>query len=445
MDQTIVVMICYFFLMMAIGAASSKYATGLDEFHLAGRKVRHIMLTATLCATIMGASATIGMAGMGFKEGLTGAWWLLSGTVGLLALSLLFVKRIRATGCCTLPELIGTFYGERVRMAASLLIIISWIGVISAQIIASGKVLHALFGSSEQIFMVASALIVILYTVQGGQHSIVKTDLVQFVIIISGIIILLYRTLDATSLTFLKAQSFPTSPDRDSLGVLSMILVVGSTYLVGPDIYSRIFLAKDPQTARQSAITAAIILIPFAFAITILGICARILFPAIQAEQALPSLMMSMLSPFELGIVGSALLAAFMSSAATPLMTATTTMALDLYRRAKPSSRVPELMTASKIGALIIGLLALGVAMTSSGIIAVIFSVYTIFTGGLLVPTVAGFYKEKLGLTSNGALAALVGGGLTAIMLGKSYPMLGMAVSLILLIFISRLDRHRKS
>jgi SSS family solute:Na+ symporter len=432
-------------MMMAIGAASSKYATGLDEFHLAGRKVRHIMLTATLCATIMGASATIGMAGMGFKEGLTGAWWLLSGTVGLLALSLLFVKRIRATGCFTLPELIGTFYGERVRMAASLLIIISWIGVISAQIIASGKVLHALFGGSEQIFMVASALIVILYTVQGGQHSIVKTDLVQFVIIISGIIILLYRTLDATSLAFLKAQSFPTSPDRDSLGVLSMILVVGSTYLVGPDIYSRIFLAKDPQTARQSAITAAIILIPFAFAITILGICARILFPAIQAEQALPSLMMSMLSPFELGIVGSALLAAFMSSAATPLMTATTTMALDLYRRAKPSSRVPELMTASKIGALIIGLLALGVAMTSSGIIAVIFSVYTIFTGGLLVPTVAGFYKEKLGLTSNGALAALVGGGLTAIMLGKSYPMLGMAVSLILLIFISRLDRHRKS
>jgi SSS family solute:Na+ symporter len=444
MDLTIVVMICYFLMMMAIGAVSSKYATGLDEFHLAGRKVKHVMLTATLCATIIGASATIGMAGLGFKEGLTGAWWLLSGTIGLLVLSLLFAQKIRATGCSTLPELIGTFYGERARTTASFLIIISWIGVIAAQIIASGKVLSALFGGSEQLFMVASALVFILYTVQGGQHSIVRTDLVQFVIIIAGIILLLSRTLDATGLEFLKAQSFPTSPERGFFGVLSMILVVGSTYLVGPDIYSRIFLSRDPQTARQSAIIAAIILVPFAFAITTLGICAKVLFPAIQAEQALPSLIISMLSPIERGIVGSALLAAFMSSAATPLMTATTTMALDLYRRAKPSSRVPELMTASKMGALIIGLAALGLAMTSSGIIAVIFSVYTIFTGGMLVPTVAGFYKEKLGLTSRGALAALAGGGLTAIMLGKSYPLLGMGVSLILLIFVSWLDSRQE-
>ena len=63
---------------------------------------------------------------------------------------------------------------------------------------------------------------------------------------------------------------------------------------------------------------AALILVPLAFAITILGISAKILFPSIPAEQALPVLMINMLSPFERGIVGSALLAAFMSSAATP-------------------------------------------------------------------------------------------------------------------------------
>jgi SSS family solute:Na+ symporter len=445
LDQTILVMICYFLIMVAIGVASSKYAKGLDEFHLAGRKVGFIMLTASLCATIVGASATIGMAGMGFKEGLTGAWWLLSGTIGLLALSVLFAQKIRAAGCYTLPELIGTFYGERVRMAASFLIIISWIGVISAQIIASGKVLSAIFGGHEHLFMVASAMVVIIYTVQGGQHSIVRTDLVQFIIIIAGIMLLLSRTIEATGLEFLNAQSFPVSAERNSLAVLSMILVVGSTYLVGPDIYSRIFLAKDGQTASRSAATAAVILVPFAFAITILGICARFLFPTIQAEQALPSLMMSMLSPIERGIVASALLAAFMSSAATPLMTATTTMAMDLYRRAKPLSEVPELMNASKIGATIIGLFALGLALTSSGIIAVIFSVYTIFIGGVLVPTVTGFYKELLGLTPNGALAALAGGGMTAIMLGKSFPLMGIAVSLLLLVSVSWLDRHRES
>jgi SSS family solute:Na+ symporter len=172
----------------------------------------------------------------------------------------------------------------------------------------------------------------------------------------------------------------------------------------------------------------ALILVPLAFGITTLGITAKILFPSIQAEQALPILMMNMLSPIERGIVGSALLAAFMSSAATPLMTATTTMALDLYRRARSSSEVPELMRTSRASVMTIGLAALALALTSSGIIAMLFSVYTIFTSGMLVPVVAGFYKEKLGLTPMGALMALVGGGMTAAFMGKSYPLLGLAV-----------------
>ena len=446
LDQTIAVMICYFLSMITIGAVSARRASGLEEFHLAGRRVNYIMLTATLCATIVGASATVGMAGLGFKEGLTGAWWLLSGTVGLLVLSGFFAQKIRAKGCYTLPELIGTFYDDNVRTSASILIIISWIGVISVQIIASGKVLSALFGGSEQLFMAASALVFIIYTVQGGQHSVVRTDLVQFVIIITGLMLLLSRTLGATGLSFLQVQSFPVSPERDSTSVMSMILVVGSTYLVGPDIYSRIFLARDPQTARVSAMITALILVPLAFAITTLGISAKLLFPGIQAEQALPILMMNMLSPIERGIVGSALLAAFMSSAATPLMTATTTMVLDLYRRARPSSEVPELMRTSRVGVMTIGLAALALALTSSGIIAMLFSVYTIFTSGMLVPVIAGFYKEKLGLTPMGALMALVGGGMTAAFMGKSYPLLGLAVSAALLIAVSLLDcAHAKA
>ena len=135
-----------------------------------------------------------------------------------------------------------------------------------------------------------------------------------------------------------------------------------------------------------------------------------------------------------------------MSSAATPLMTATTTMALDLYRKARPSSGVPELMRTSRMGAVTIGMAALALALTGSGIIAMLFSVYTIFTSGMLVPVIGGFYKEKLGLTSLGALTALVGGGLTGILLGKSYPLLGLAVSAVLLISVSLIDRrHAKA
>ena len=41
---------------------------------------------------IIGGSATVGMAGMGFTQGITGVWWLLVGSVGLIILGLFLAK-----------------------------------------------------------------------------------------------------------------------------------------------------------------------------------------------------------------------------------------------------------------------------------------------------------------------------------------------------------------
>lgn len=142
---------------------------GLEDFHLAGRSIKLILLIGTFCASIFGASATLGMAGLGFSNGLPGAWWMLSGTAGLLVLATFFAEKIRATGCYTLPELVGSFYGEKVRFAASVLIVFSWVGIIAVQIVASGKILGAVFGGNETLFMAACTTVFVLYTIHGGQ------------------------------------------------------------------------------------------------------------------------------------------------------------------------------------------------------------------------------------------------------------------------------------
>jgi SSS family solute:Na+ symporter len=224
--------------------------------------------------------------------------------------------------------------------------------------------------------------------------------------------------------------------------VLSMLLVVGSAYLIGPDMYSRLLSAHSPREAKISAAIAAIILIPLAFLITSLGIFARSLYPAASPEQAIPLLLTGLLSPGFEGLVAAALLAAFMSSADTSLMTATSILTLDIYRKASPASSDERLMAMSRLFVLIIGLLALSLAVSMPGIIKTLLIAYTVFTSGLLLPVVAGFYRDRLGLTPSGALAALIGGGLTAIFLGQTYPMLGMAVSAVFLFGVSWLERQ---
>jgi solute:Na+ symporter, SSS family len=438
---TAVVIVVYLLSMLAIGTWGLRMK-GLEDFHLAGRSIKLVLLTGTFCASIFGASSTLGMAGLGFSNGLPGAWWMLSGTVGLLALATFFAERVRATRCCTLPELVGSFYGEKTRFAASVLIVISWIGIIAVQIVASGKVLGAVFGGNETLFMAASTAVFVLYTIHGGQGSVVRTDLIQFIIIFIGIIVLFSKALEAAGPGMLLSQSFPTSAQMDGWDVSSMLLVVGSAYLVGPDMYSRLLSAYSTKEAKVSAAISSIILIPLAFLITSLGIFARSLFPATSPEQAIPMLLTGLLSPGSEGLVAAALLAAFMSSADTSLMTATSILTLDIYRKARPNSSESKLMVISRLFVLIIGLSALALAVSLPSIIKTLLIAYTVFTSGLLLPVIAGFFRGRLGLKPSGALAALVGGGVTALFLGQKYPLLGMAVSAAFLFGVSWLERQ---
>lgn len=440
MNPAAAIIVIYLLSMLAIGAWGPRIK-GLEDFHLAGRGIKLVLLTGTFCATIVGASATLGMAGLGFSNGLPGAWWMLSGTAGLLVLATFFAKKVRATGCYTLPELVGSFYGDKARFAASVLIVISWVGVIAVQIVASGKVLGAVFGGNETLFMAACAAVFVIYTIHGGQGSVVRTDLVQFVIILVGMTVLFSKALEAAGPSLLLSQSFPTSAQMGGWDVLSMLLVVGSAYLVGPDMYSRLFSAYSPKEAKISATISAVILIPLAFLITSLGIFARSLYPAASPEQAIPVLLTGLLSPATEGLVAAALLAAFMSSADTSLMTATSILTLDIYKKANPVSGEEKLMAVSRLFVLIIGLSALALAVSLPSIIKTLLIAYTVFTSGLLLPVIAGFFRDRLGLTHSGALAALVGGGVTAIFLGQKYPLLGMAVSAAFLFGVSWLER----
>lgn len=433
----------YLLAIMAIGSWGS-HVRALNDFHLAGRNIGLVLLTGTFCATIIGASSTLGMAGISFKSGLPGAWWMLSGTVGLLVLTIFFAGKVRATGCYTLPELMGSFYGMRVRFAASVLILVSWVGVIAVQIMASGKVLAVVLGGDEAVFMIACAAVFILYTIHGGQSSVVRTDLVQLLIILLGMAALFSEALKVAGPGVILSQSFPTSSEMGSIDVLSMILVVGSAYLVGPDIYSRLLSAHSPREARISAAISAMILIPTAFMIASLGIFARSLYPDAIPEQALLVLMKGILPPAMEGLVAAALIAAFMSSADTSLMTATSILTLDIYRKASPESSEKKLIAISRLFVLIIGILALVLAVSIPDIIKTLLIAYTLFTSGLLLPAIAGFYRESLGLTPSGALFALAGGGTCALFLGGRYPLLGLAVSAVLLFAVSWLDRSNK-
>jgi len=149
------------------------------------------------------------------------------------------------------------------------------------------------------------------------------------------------------------------------------------------------------------------------------------------------------------GIVLAALLCAFMSSADTTLITAGTIFSVDIVGKLKPSLDKKRLLALSRWGIVIMGAAALLLALYLRNIVDSILFAYTVYTGGIIIPVLAGFYRDKLKVTPLGALAAITGGGaaaLTAKLLDIKYlDVISLFISAVLLFSVSFIEtRLRK-
>lgn len=424
------VIVGLFFLgMIIVGFASMKKIKNTLSYFVADRNGSSMAITGSLLATTIGGSSTIGLAGLGYSKGIVGAWWMLVGVIGLLVLSLWLAKKVRRYAVYTLPEILERQYGgSTTKIIASLVIATAWLGIIAGQIIAAGKILSVLWPGHFNLLMIIAASVFVVYTVLGGQYSILKTDVIQSVIIVAGLIICLIIGMNAaggfkTIMGTLPESyfSFPVSPVFSWFDLLTFLMFVGAAYLVGPDIYSRIFCSKSPEVAQRSVAVAALAMIPLAFFITAIGITARTLLPGIPPESALPALIMNSIPVGLNGLVIAALLAAVMSSADTCLLTTSTIMTADIINPIfKSSISEKSLLLITRGGVVIIGIISLLIALKLKGVIASLLLGYTVYTSGLVIPVLLGFYSKRLKLNTFGVIAAVIGGGGTGLFLKLS-------------------------
>lgn len=410
----------FFLAMLAIGGYSAMKIKGPASYFVADRSGGSLLISGSLLATILGGSSTIGLAGLGYQKGLVGAWWLLVGSAGLLLLAFWLARKIREYAVYTLPEILEKQYGGKTtRVSASVVIAAAWLGIIAGQIIAAGKILSTLWPGHLEGFMALAAAVFVVYTILGGQYSILRTDSVQSVIIFCGILLALFLGMSAAGGWESLASNvpaafldFPTSQAFGAQDLLMFLLFVGAAYLVGPDMYSRILCARTPAVARRSLIATAAVLIPAAFALTLTGMAARVLLPGIPPESAFPALVMKVVPAGLNGLILAALLAAVMSSADTCLLTTGTIVTADILQPLC-GRRLEErtLLRLSRISVAVLGVLSLLLALKMKGVIATLLLGYTVYSGGLIVPVILGFYSRRLKLNPFGVMTALIGGG----------------------------------
>ena len=410
MDLFVLVLGVYLLVILAVGVAGLLRVRTPADFWIAGGRASAVATGGSLAATILGGSSTLGLAGLAFSRGLTGSWWLLVGPVGLLIL-LLFLKTLKSRCVYTLPELIGLWYGPAMARVSGFFVVIAWLGIVGAQTAAAGRILSTFFGGNTRLWILAAGALFITYTLSGGQVSVIRTDLLQAVLISIGLGLCAVFGLQLTGgLAGLSAAlparffAFPLSPDFSGLDLALLLLVVGSTYLVGPDMLSRVFSARDQRSARRAILLAICLIVAVAAFVTVAGMAARSLYPEIAAEAALPMLAKEALPSWLSALTMIALLSAFLSSADTTLLTMSAILTIDILSKKQTNG-----LAIPRLAVLCCGTTAVIVGLFSGGIIPSLLLGYSVFAGGLFVPILAGLSGVPL-RTSLAITAAILGG-----------------------------------
>jgi SSS family solute:Na+ symporter len=191
-------------------------------------------------------------------------------------------------------------------------------------------------------------------------------------------------------------------------------LIIGLPYLVGPDIYSRVLCARGESSAKRASLLAALAVVPLSFLLAGAGLLIRAQFPDLPPESALPTALAGLAPEGLKGLIVVGVLGAIMSSADTTLISAATILSLNVMGSGAERDRSAQLrMTRTFV--VVLGAMAWGIATFQQGIIASLLLAYTVFVGGVALPTLASFWRERLGVTARSAFWAIALGGATAL------------------------------
>ncbi len=432
----VVLFYIYLVAVLTIGCLCARKIHTPDDYYVAGRKAGALSVTGSLLATILGSSAILGSIDFAYAKGWAGAWFMLCAAIGLMAL-LPFVGRLSAFRGYNLPVLLGGFYGPVAQKLAAGVIALSWLGVVGAQIIGAAKITTSVFGLPYTWAAIAIGLTLTAYTAAGGQLSIIRTDIIQAALIFVGLLVifgvLLFRSPSLSGQPMLSSAFTP-------FDLLVMLFAYSSTYLVGPDIYSRLFCAKDTATARKAVATSAIVLIPIAFLLAFIGIYGSRGYVR-GSESTLFAIVKGEFPPAVTLLLYFALLSAIMSSADTTLFTAGSLLSQFLSN--KMDSR--ESVRLTRVCTVVLGVLAIVTALHCQSILTALLFALGIYAGAFVVPVLCGM----LGLKSDRryAIAAIVAGGAMALV-GKALAAYPIGNYLVLLAFpvnfaLMALGRHK--
>lgn len=406
----------YLVIQILIGVWISRKIKSESDYFLGGRNVSLFLVAFSLFATWFGAETCMGSSGAVYARGLSGSRADPFGfSICLLLMGMLLAARLRRKNYVTLADFFRERYGSGVEKIAVWIMVPSSLIWAAAQLRAFGQIISATTTLPVELTIVFSAVFVIFYTFLGGLLGDIYTDLMQGIIVISGLVLLLGLTLKngpavnevlanmASSRFSLlgPGEAFWERIDRWAVPILGSLVV--------QEAIARFLAAKNPGVARKSCFIAGGIYFFTGSIPVFLGLIGPRVLPALaDSEQFLIRFAELQLPSFLFVVFAGALISAILSTVDSILLAVSALISHNLIFPAFSVTKERKRVLIARLTVALSGILACGIAIIGKGIYNLVLTASAFGTAGVLVITLMGLYS-RLGNQAAAVFTLIIG------------------------------------
>ena len=419
--------VLYLLLSVGIGIYASTRVHNSRDFVVAGRNLPLPIVTATVFATWFGAETVLGISATFVKEGLSGVVADPFGaSMCLVIAGLFFAPLLYRMNLLTIGDYYRARYNRIVELIMTICIMISYLGWVSAQVVALGLVFNLVSGGAidQSTGMMIGTVIVLTYTMFGGMWSVALLDFVQMTVIMSAMLliaVLVSGDAGGVSHVVSQAQAAGKLQFLPQGGYEAWVPFIGAgiTMMLGSipqqDVFQRMTSAKDEKTAVRGSVSGGVLYFAFAFVPMFLAYSATLIDPEVftgmietDSQMVLPNLIMHHTPLVAQVFFFGALLSAIMSTASATLLAPSVMFTENILKHfALKHMSDRQMLRTMRIIVVTFGIIVLWFAMHSNAsIFKMVENAYKITLVAAFVPLAFGLYWKRA--NTQGALVSIV-------------------------------------
>lgn len=414
---------------LGIGAFGLRFSRTTSDFYVASRSVSPLWNSSAIGGEYLSAASFLGVAGLVLAFGADMLWYPIGWTAGYLLLLVFVAAPLRRSGAYTIPDFAQVrLQSTAVRGVATVLVVaVGWL-YLMPQFQGAGLTLRTVTGAPRWVGVVIVAAIVVINVLSGGMRSITFVQAFQYWLKLTALLVPLIFLLHAWRGNGSPAPAatadwiFPLF-DTDGQSIYRTYSVIVATFLgtMGlPHVVVRFYTNPDGHAARRTTLIVLALLGVFYLLPPIYGVLGRIYASDLITQGRTDAVVLELPGRMiggGLGEVLGALLtagafAAFLSTSSGLTMSIAAVVGQELRKSSYGAglSGVAALRVsacACIVVPVILALLAHQVAVANSVTIA-----FALAASTFCPLLILGIWWR--GLTAAGAIAGMLGGGLSA-------------------------------